>query len=450
MEMATGGNNIINLEGPESDKAFNIFFQQNKLFVVGGGHPTNWFPFYNLPEVSVLNPDDTWEVFNLLNQEKMKDYRDIIAVAAHPDNSNLYAVASLRQGIFFLETGKGFTDFFDPSNSPIDTTLGNISVVSDIAYDDDGNLWVVNSQTTHPVKVYTKDKKWVSLPATLQGSTFKTGKFLIATSGYIWVSTLSDGILVYDYGETVTDISDDQFKFLNFSPGSGNLPDNQVNALAEDKNGQVWVGTRNGLRVFANSSNVFSSSFNDAQDVFIQQEGRTQILFENEDISAIKIDGGNRKWFGTRGSGAFLMSEDGTSEVLHFDRANSPIYSNFINSIALNDKTGEVYLATSKGLMAYRGNAPESSDLSEILVFPNPVERGFEGFIGIKGLADEAVVKITDIAGNLIYETRAIGGMATWNGLDGSGNKVGPGVYLILCISKDGELSGQTKILFEK
>lgn len=450
IRISAAGNSIYNLEGPESDKAFNVYHFENKLFVTGGGHPANWFPFYNLPELSVLNPDDSWEVYNLLNQEKLKDIRDIISVAVHPDSPNKYAVATLRQGLVFLETGKGFTGYIDPTNSPLDTTLGGVCIISDIAYDEEGNLWIANSQTAHPLKVLTKDQKWAILPANLQGSAFKSGKMTLASDGKIWLSTLNDGIMVYDPGNTITDTEDDRYRFLNFSPGEGNLPDNQVNFIAEDKKGQMWIATRNGLRVFFNSSDVFSSSFNDAQDIYIQQDGRTQILFENEDISVIAIDGGDRKWFGTKGSGVFLMGQDGTNEIVHFDRENSPIYSNFINSLTLNPITGEVFFATSKGLIAYRGNAPESSDLSNILAFPNPVSRNFEGTIGIAGLSDKTYVKITDVAGNLVFETTAIGGTAIWNGRDFKGNKLAAGVYLVLCVSEDGQSKGGTKILFEK
>lgn len=449
IEINDGGNKIINLEGPVSDKAFNLFHLDGKLFVAGGGHPQNWFPFYNLPELSVLREDDSWEVYNSQNTIGLKDYRDVIAVAVNPIKPKHYAVATLRQGIFILESGKGFVEAFDPSNSPLDTTQGGVCVISDITYDKDGNLWIVNSQTPHPLKVLTTDNKWVLMPASLNGSSFKTGKFLITSNNQVWVGTLNDGIVVYDYKKTLTDVNDDGYRFLNFAPGSGNLPDNQINALAEDTRGQIWVGTRSGMRVFTNTSNVLSTSFNDAKDVYIQQDGQTQILFENQDISAIKIDGANRKWFGTRGSGIFLMNEDGTKEVLHFDRKNSPVFSDFINDITLHPASGEVYFATAKGLIAYRGNAPESSDLSEILAFPNPVKRNYQGKIGISGLADKAVVKISDVAGNLIFETEATGGMAIWDGLDLRGKRPGPGAYLILCISKDGENKGSTKILFE-
>jgi ligand-binding sensor domain-containing protein len=168
---------------------------------------------------------------------------------------------------------------------------------------------------------------------------------------------------------------------------------------------------------------------------------------ENEVITAIAIDPGNQKWFGTSGSGLFLMSPDGTKAIAAYNTQNSPIPSDFISSIAIHEETGEVIVATEKGIVAIRGSATlGENNFKSIYAFPNPVRPEYSGQITITGLMAGSNVKITDVAGKLVYETSSVGGQAFWNGTNLWGEKVKSGVYLVFVATEDGLESGVTKI----
>ena len=161
---------------------------------------------------------------------------------------------------------------------------------------------------------------------------------------------------------------------------------------------------------------------------------------------AIAIDGGNRKWVGTN-DGLWLFNEDLTKVLLYFNADNSPLPSSYISDIKIQPLTGEVFFATSQGLISYRGTSTEGDEnFDSVKIFPNPVKPDFTGLVGISGLASDVSVKITDVAGNLVYETKAQGGTAVWNVRDYNGKRAATGVYLIFCAASDGSAKFVSKI----
>jgi hypothetical protein len=172
---------------------------------------------------------------------------------------------------------------------------------------------------------------------------------------------------------------------------------------------------------------------------------------ENEGVTAIAVDGANRKWLGTSNAGVFLMSEDGTEEILHFTQVNSPLFSDEITSLGIDHLSGEVFIGTEKGIISYKSTAtwgtPEFVK-EDVYAYPNPVEPDYEGPIAIKGLVRDADVKITDAAGNVVYATTAEGGQAIWNGNKQSGGRAKSGVYLVFASNEDGKETFVTKVLF--
>jgi len=218
--------------------------------------------------------------------------------------------------------------------------------------------------------------------------------------------------------------------------------------MAADRDGQVWIGTDAGVAVFYNPSAIFSGQNFDAQRVLIEQDGYGQYLLEAEAVTAIAVDGSNRKWFGTDRAGVFLMSADGTKEILHFTEENSPLLSNSITDITIAE-SGEVFIGTAKGIVSYRSESvPPKPTLDEVVVFPNPVRESYNGSIAIRGLVENSSVKITDIAGNLVYTTMSEGGQALWNGMNFDGKRVQTGVYLVYVTNEDGSKTTVTKIMF--
>jgi hypothetical protein len=212
-----------------------------------------------------------------------------------------------------------------------------------------------------------------------------------------------------------------------------------VNCLAVDLEGDVWVGTAQGIVIFECGGNVFEPACLGTLRP-VEQDGFLEYLLATEEVQTIAVDGGNRKWVGTK-SGVFLLSPDGRTQVARFTAENSPLLDNSINHIAIDPESGLVYIGTEKGVTSYQGDAIQGGRLHAATpqVFPNPVSPDYSGPIAIRGLARDAVVKITDVTGKLVFETRAFGGQAIWNGLDYQGRRVRSGVYLVFSASNPRE-----------
>ena len=232
---------------------------------------------------------------------------------------------------------------------------------------------------------------------------------------------------------------------------NGKLITNHVFSIAEDLEGQIWVGTNVGIVTYNRPDLVFEDNNFHANRIVLTVGGLTQYLLNTEVVTSIAVDGANQKWLGTANSGVYLVSDDGTKEIYHFTQENSPLLSNNIYNIGINHESGEVFFATDKGLISYRGSATMGSDeFRDVYVYPNPVRENYTGNITIRGLVSDVNVKITDISGNLVYETQADGGQATWDGKDFSGRRPSTGVYLVFCTNDDGSKTFITKFLFIK
>ena len=200
--------------------------------------------------------------------------------------------------------------------------------------------------------------------------------------------------------------------------------------------------------MFYTPSAIFEGDNYDAQQILIEQDGNVQILLETEFVSVITVDGANRKWIGTQTGGVYLISPDGREQVHHFTAANSPLPSDNIVAIVIDGISGDVYIATDRGIMSYRSDATEGADENTCAtVFPNPVHSTYAGPIAITGLVRDSEVKITDVSGNLVYRTTSLGGQAMWTGNDMSGNRVATGVYLVLATDRFGTYKCNTKVL---
>jgi hypothetical protein len=166
-----------------------------------------------------------------------------------------------------------------------------------------------------------------------------------------------------------------------------------------------------------------------------------------EVINDIAVDGANRKWIASN-NGVWLIEEDGSKVIRHFSTSNSPLLSNTVKSIGINGKSGEVFFGTEKGIISYRSDATEADDVhGKVTVFPNPVRENYNGPITINGLPADATVKITDIAGRLVYEMVADGGTAVWNGKGFNGKRPATGIYLIFTANKEDEDALVSKLL---
>ncbi|MGY8989403.1 MAG: type IX secretion system anionic LPS delivery protein PorZ, partial [Flavobacteriales bacterium] len=407
----------------------------------------------SIHKINILNDNLTL----LHNQEKnsISESSDMMEWEVNNYNKNIISSVKTGNQTFYGSSSNSLisvennvvTNYsFQNTNNVIDSNENIVSLLTDT----DNNLWGAKSHSAFPLFCKTNQDGWISfnMPFVANSST-EIGEIIIDDYGQKWGIRTNNGLFVYNDNNTISDKSDDQFTKITTGSGNGNLPNNSVYCLANDLEGNIWVGTKEGVCVFYSPSSVFSGYNFDAQQIIVEENGFGQYLLNAEIVYIIAIDGGNRKWIGTLGSGLFLLSEDGTEEIYHFTKENSPLLSNTILDIEINHETAEVFIATDKGLMSFRSDATQSVQHPDLLnIFPNPVRESYNGIITINGLSYESNVKITDVSGNLVFETNSEGGTAVWNGSDINNNRVGTGVYLVLSSDKYRREKTIGKILF--
>lgn len=442
------------LQGPFSNDVFHLVTSNNNLWVSAGGTDGSaWNSTFNMNGIYHYNAEN-WEMFNGLTNVELSvvdSIFDYVHIAIDPLDDSHVMASSFKGGVVEIKDGKYVTRHTWYNSSLQRRLTDNTKTcASGSAFDKDGNFWVANAFVNQPLSLYTKEGVWKSFVCTseMKGG-ICTDLYIDKTNGYIWMAAKGGGIMVYDNNNTPLDETDDQFKTLTTQEGTGALPSDITNTIVEDKNGAIWIGTENGPVVIYNPRSIFDGGNYDAQEVLIEVEGILEVLLGSEDINEIVIDGANRKWFATAGGGVFLISADGTEMINSFTTENSPIFSNIITALAINPKTGEVYIGTDKGIMGYKGEATEpNSTFTDVYAYPNPVRPEYNGKIAIKGLTNNADVRITDANGNLVASTTSLGGQAIWDGKTLSGQRVATGIYYVFLVTEDGSDKIATKLLF--
>ena len=416
---------VIKPNGPSSNTIENIKLQDNFLFIL-----------HNNSKNSVSRTED---IIDWLHWDYFSD-----VVCSEKIGAITY-VGSSTSGLSKKDGGQIIR--YTPGNTL--NILDTNYYISNLTSDSEGNLWGTVSNSGKTLFVRSSDNYWTYFFMPQLPNDRDIRNLIIDDYGQKWGSVRAKGLFVYNDNGTIEDKSDDQYKVITTSVGSGNLPNQEVYALANDLDGNIWVGTKEGICVFYSPSAVFSGYNFDAQQIIVEENGFGQYLLESEIVYSIAIDGGNRKWIGTLESGLYLLSEDGTEEIYHFTTENSPLLSNTILDVELNHKTAEIFISTDKGLMSFRNDATKGkTNINSVDIFPNPVRESYYGNISINGLAYESNVKITDVSGNLVFETTSNGGMAIWDGTDSNNKRVGTGVYLVFCSDKYGNEKAVGKILF--
>jgi ligand-binding sensor domain-containing protein len=389
--------------------------------------------------------DETWNLYDKWNQPASwtAGVWDIGTAAINPKNLDEVAFGGYCTNGLSIATGSAVTQVYGASNSILEnTTLGNnMTCITSLEYDDDGNLWIVNGFANKPLKVRTADGSWYAMSTNSIVSGFYASELAIDYNGNKWVAVYGKGLMGYKDNGTISNTSDDIIKVLQTGTGSGNLPSETVTAVAVDFDNEIWIGTDNGLAVLYNSDGIFSAAgTTDASRILVTYDGNVEMLLGNSFISDIEIDGGNRKWIGTQESGVFLVSADGQEVLANFNKDNSPMISNLVLDMEFNYLTGELFIITDNGMVSYRTDATyEDPDYASTTVFPNPVKPDFFGPITIQGIKYGSDVRITDAAGNLVYKTTSNGGTATWNGKRMTGEEVSSGVYFIWTAPAEGK-----------
>lgn len=449
-------------DGPGTNRAFSVNFNQGQLWVSAGAteRPGLWTNGFILDGFYGLK-DGIWTNFTSRNFEPIPEdlLFDITDVIVDPTNPERVYAGSWFSGLVEVENGE-MTNLFSTENSPLGereqfSRPDGIPyvAVSGFSIDDRNNIWMANGYSEAPLCVKSPDGvfKCYGLNNTVGPST-PIVKVITTRDGHKWMIKNRTGLVVFSENGTLEDESDDETaKTLTAQTGAGGLPTNEVFSIAEDLDGQIWVGTSDGIAVFFSPFDIFSNNPSDARQILVEQDGIFQYLFERQSVSAIAIDGANRKWIGTFGSGLFLMSSDGTEQLRRFTSENSPLLSDIITDIAIDPVSGEVYVATEEGLMAYTSDATQGATSNQCSsVYPNPVRENYTGPISITGLLRDSEVRISDARGNLVYSTVSNGGKAVWDGRNLNNERVSTGVYFALSSDREGTSTCVSKILVIK
>jgi ligand-binding sensor domain-containing protein len=434
-------------EGPFRTDAYDVNFDNDVLYVAGGGVDDSWAGGANRSGVYIFK-DGSWTNINEFGYSGMNQYFDILATALQPARNKLF-IASFWGGLMEYDLNDKTILYYDKGNSILEAPIGDPqrTKISSLTTDRNGNVWIGNSGAPSLVKMINTAGEWKKFNIPVSSAVPK--KLMFDSYGQLWIPirSVSQGLLVWDYNNTPDDPTDDKSRILNTGKGNGGLPESVVYSIAEDKDRNVWVGTGSGVAVFYCPGSVLSQNGCDADQIKVERDGFVGYLFGSEQVRAIAVDAANRKWIGTT-NGVWLVSADGKEELLRFTVENSPLPSNQVTDIAINDKTGEVIIATLGGMASYQGDAvAQCTDCEDALVYPNPVRPDYDGPIAIKGLIEGAYVKIIDVSGTLVFQGRANGSQMIWNGKGYNGNRAASGVYTVISSTDLGKERRVAKIL---
>ncbi|WP_111445652.1 type IX secretion system anionic LPS delivery protein PorZ [Breznakibacter xylanolyticus] len=455
-------------DGPLTNGCHELKFAGNRLVVAPGARTTLWNNGNLAAQMYFY--DGTWQNLSSTTDELLTGKRDVLGIAVDPNDANRVFFSSWGNGVFEVND-RVVTENYYVENSALQTISGmyGYARVGGMVFDKTGNLFMTNSEKSEGVVVKSSDGKWYRYDYERLLSQHTMGQMVVDENSNIWILVVISlnqgrGIYVFNTNGTVDDDSDDIYRSPYDPAGDSrhvgkiriwdkNYEEvtSNVYCLTRDLSGYLWLGTDKGVLVNYSPEKVFKEAYPVFRYVEIPREDDplyVDYLLESEKVTAITVDGANRKWIGTEASGVYLVSADGTRTIEHFTVDNSPLLSNEIMSIAIHPQTGEVFIGTGIGIVSFKGTATEGqSSMSEVRVYPNPVQPQYKGIITLSGMVKNSNVKIVDPSGNLVFETTSLGGQAVWNGNNMWGKRVQSGVYVVLVTSSDGSLVATGKIL---
>ena len=436
---------LISPQGPLRNSIFDIETLPSEIWIAHGDYDMFYNP-YPLEKHGLSHyVDSKWK--NIPNQQ-LFNADSFVRVASHPTNIGTLYACSYHGGIVALEENAAVA-FWDETNSGLESLSfvgpNYTSIrVRDALVDDSGNLWSITAFVQKGLKKRSPSGQWESIDLSEVLMDYKQ------ESGYSNLELYNNKILFFgglNSGLIGVDISQSPPQMKRIMGGDKGLPSDDIRSIRLDKDNRLWVGTRDGLAVLY-APNRFFEEDTELRSIVISDGGNLRELLSGQFISDIEVDGNNQKWISTSSSGVFLISPDGSQILQNFTKENSPLPTSSVKTIGIDDASGQVYFGTLNGIVSFQGDAyVESESLSDANVFPNPVRPNFLGNVVIRGLQQKTRVKITDIAGNLVYDTTSEGGSISWNLRSFSGARVRSGVYLIFVTSKDGLDSAVKKLM---
>ncbi len=400
------------LGGPAGNINGQIFINSKYLIAPFGGADAG-FSIYN---------EDGWKNINSISN---KNLPICYSSAVDPNDGSIWLTSS--DGLLKFNNDKGSMEQASPAAFK--------GFYSNIQFSSDGTLWTL-LEGQGILQRQNNNWKLITPPNTL--SLNGINKMFINQQGQAWmIAPKYQGIMVYN-----PNAAGEKWSIINTY--NNNLPSSTVTSMMDDKNGTMWVGTNNGIGLF--DCNEISTC-----KAYLPQiknnNGFAGLLFQKENVNCIIADGANRKWVGTN-NGTWLLSTDGTEIIERFTKNNSPLPNDTIRQIIIAPSTGEVFFNTAQQMASYRSSATSgTTPMQQINIFPNPIMPNYNGPIAMRGLVENAIVKITSLSGKLIYQTKALGGQAIWDGKTYDGNKVATGIYLVFARDELGTEKAVGKIM---
>lgn len=428
-------------DGPYNNKSYKISLLNDQIWVSTGGRSSyneallSYIGYYHYNGTNWIYPEyfKTNNQFNIL---------DVVPNPSKPSEiffTNYFF--SGNKGIYKMDNNEFVKSYsLNPGNVYVDQPVGCV-------FDSNNELFCsasgIDGTLGAGFHYYDKSNdKFISKNLNVSNNAQKPiikDKIL-----YIPVPRVG-GLIMYDYNNTPSSFSDDKFKLIT---KDNNLPVSQVYSVNVDNNDDVWIGTKEGLRILSNPKAAILESNPQTDPIIIEQNGIGEELFKDAEILQIAVDSGNQKWISIGGGGVFYISSSGDKTIYHFTKSNSPLPNDIVTDVKIDEKTGKVYFVTTDGIVVYQGDVTEvTSNFGNVLVYPNPVVYAqYKGNVRMRGLAQKTNIRITDAAGNLVHSAVANGGYFEWNLNNQRGVRVASGIYYVLMTNEDGTDTATAKI----
>jgi len=440
------------------------FVNDDRLLIAGGC--LNYFDETFFDGTLMMYEEGTWTSFQEegIAQQTGVHYKNMTSIVQDPKDENHHYASSFGQGIYEFRDMQLVAHYTD-KNSPLESAIpssNRFTRISRLQYDRQGNLWISNADgaanVKSPLKILKPDGEMISLYYKELETLPTITEVLFDSRGWVWVVSMRYDVRLFciDTNGTPYNTADDRVRTFTekFTDQDGQSSEvYYINDIAEDLNGDLWVLTDRGPYVLYNPSDAFDDNYHFTKIKVPRNDGTNyaDYLLDGVYTTCMTIDDADRKWIGTLNNGLYLITGDGLETVHHFTKDNSPLPSNTIESLALHHPSGELYIGTDRGLIAYTTDATRGEveyDDDKVYAYPNPVTPDYGGLITVAGLKANSHVKITNTAGRLVAEGTSLGGSFTWDGKTFQGQRVSTGIYYVLGCDEEGREGVVTKILF--
>ncbi|MDR9419525.1 two-component regulator propeller domain-containing protein [Gracilimonas sp.] len=416
------------------------------------------------PSSDPFNPIRGYYMYNgeqwlNFNRDTREELHNVSTVFTLGHNDSHYYFGSWGSGVIRHEKATNEIQVFNRTNSTLTGIEANPNyvVISGLHSDSQQNMWATSFNADFPLYVQLNGTdEWIPFE-NLSGNDNYFNLF-VDSFDQKWISLISEnnnglGLLVIDTGNPENE-NDDNYVKLGSSISNGNLPNETITAIIQDKNEEVWVGTERGIASFIFPELVINGGPNERQAQWLINEdtsATSRYLLRDVNVSAIAVNDANQKWIGSSNQGLWLLNEEGSRIEKRFTTENSNLISNTINSISIDGETGQVFIATDLGLTSYQ-DVPKApvSEMDKLKVFPNPFQYSKNDQIFIEDLGSATQIKILGVDGFVVNELEGTGGRISWDGYDYNGNRLGTGVYFVVAYQADGSQRGIGKVVIAK